>query len=652
MDSLLAFTANLPNFHFLRPLWLLLLVPAPILLWLLKRRTELAGAWQKVIDPKLQSAMLEQNNTAKKQTALWPFWAIAWLIAVIAVAGPSYKKMPQPVSKNQQALIILLDMSASMAAQDLAPSRATRAIQKITDIVRSRSDGITALVVYSGDAHTVTPLTDDRRTIETLLPALSPFIMPAPGSRPEKAVKLARELANNAGVKQADLLLITDGIETKDIERINNELRTGLKLSVITVGTKQGAPIPMPRGGFLRDSNNQIVLPSLNTDPIKELSKKLNVPWRQITLNDSDWQSLVSQPHELEQSSGLAKQEFDLWRDDGFWLILLIVPFALLLFRRGVLLCLPLVFWLAISTPQTAEASPWYSADQQGAQLFEQNPEAAAQTFANKAWQGSAYYRAGDYENATKAFKEASTGTSTAENLYNLGNALAQNGQYKEAIKAYDQALKKQPDFPAAVKNKRIVEDALKQQEQQNGDGESDSDDPSENNDEQSADNDKQDQGKSNDDSQSDDSQNQDSDSQDSQNQDAQNKDSKNQDSGNNDQKDDPYNPQKEEDKSDEATDPSAENSASEKDEDSAEDNDQADVEAKDEPANEEPTDENSAQAASANSDTGLSREEQEAMQKWLQRVPDNPGNLLQRKFLYQYRQTAPENTDSGEVQW
>lgn len=628
MDSLLAltsaFTTVLSDFHFLRPLWLLLLAPTPILLWLLKQRAQRTSAWQQVIDPSLHSVMLEQDNGIKKKSVLWPYWAIAWLIAVIALAGPASVKIPQPVSKNQQALIILLDMSASMAAQDVTPSRATRAIQKITDIVRTRKDGVTALIAYSGDAHTVTPLTDDTRTIETLLPALSPFIMPAPGSRPEKAVKLARQLANNAGVKQADILLITDGIETKDIERINNELRSGLKLSIISVGTQEGAPIPMPSGGFLRDGRGQIVIPGLDTGPIKQLSSKLNVPWRSLSLDDSDWQSLVSQPHELEQDSNLAKQEFDLWRDDGYWLILLILPFALLLFRRGVLLCVPFAFFLTLSlgSAQTAEASPWHTQDQKGAQLFNENPQLAAQEFSNEAWQGSAYYRAGDYENATKAFEQA---PDSAENLYNLGNALAQNGQYKEAIKAYEQALKKQADFPQAIKNKEIVKEALKQQEQQqqDGDGDSDSQDSSDNNPENS------------------DGQNQDSEGE-SPNNDSQENNSQDQGSNNSSEQDD-YDPQRK--------DREPQSNDAENNQDSDKNSDQADAQQNDESAAEE-NEQDSPATASELSNDGLSREEQEAMQKWLQRVPDNPGNLLQRKFLYQYRQAAPEDTDSGEVLW
>lgn len=621
----------LSDVHFLRPLWLLLLIPTPLLLWLLKRRVQQASAWQRIIDPRLHSVMLNQESQVKKQSSYWPLWAIAWLIAVVALAGPASVKIPQPISKNHQALIILLDMSASMASQDVAPSRATRALQKVTDIVRSRTDGVTGLVVYSGEAHTVTPLTDDTRTIETLLPALSPFIMPAPGSRPEKAVKLGRELANNAGVQQADLLLITDGIQEQDIERIQAELRTGLKLSVITVGTEQGAPIPLPSGGFLRDQSNQIVLAPLDLEPIKQLSSRLSAPWRELTVDDRDWLGLVSQPHDLEQHSDKAQQEFDLWRDDGFWLIFLLLPFTLLLFRRGVLLCLPLALWVA--APEPVEASPWLNANQQGMTLFETAPDMAANTFTDSAWKGSAFYRAGDYESAINAFE---TAPDTADNLYNLGNALAQTGEYQKAIDAYDKALKKKPDFPSAIKNKQIVEDAMKQQQQQQQDGEGDSDSDNQSN--------------PGDDSQESDSSSQEPSDDDSDN--ANSDSSQNQTGDNNDQQSDDYNPQKEDNHSESDNQDSEQpDNANNSEDEQPQDNEQASQQETQEDESSSEQEEN-ASALTESSEEGLTREEQEAMQRWLQSIPDNPGNLLQRKFLYQYRQSAPEEKNSGEVLW
>lgn len=597
----------LAEFHFLRPLWFGLLLPVPLLLWQLKRSQRAAGLWHKVIDAPLLNAMLNQESQQspkqKKHWPSWPIWLAAWLIAAVAIAGPSFKKMPQPVSQNQQALIILLDMSASMAANDIKPSRATRAVQKITDILRARPDGLTALIAYSGDAHTVTPLTTDTRTISSLLPALSPFMMPSSGSRPDKAIQLARTLAANSGIQQADLLLITDGLVEKDAQRMADELRSGLNLKIIALGSAQGAPIPLPNGGFLRDGKNQVVVPKLELATIEKISRELNVPWRELSLTDSDWQSLLSSAsqHNLQQEQG-TQPAFDLWRDDGYWLIFLLLPLVLLLFRRGVLLSLPMAFILTLlltTQAQPAQASPWLTDDQQAAKLYEQAPEQAAELFQHPAWKASAQYQAGQYEQAAKGFAAL---PQNAENSYNLGNALAQNGQLQEALEAYDKALAQQPDFPQAVHNRKIVEDLLKQQEEQ-----------------------QQDQNQ-----QQDQQQEQNSDSPDSeqQNSDEQNSEQQNSDQQNSDNQD------------------SEQQNAADSQEENNEDGEEQDLQQNEQQDLQQDSQQNSPEQSD------LSREEQEAMEKWLQQVPDNPGNLLQRKFLYQYRQRQQDNFEQGDALW
>lgn len=627
----------LTQLHFIRPQWLLLLLPAPLFLLLIRHQQRAAGIWQKVIDPALLPAMLKHNHQQQqnRQWPSWPLWLFAWIIAAVALAGPSYKKMPQPVAQNEQALIILLDMSASMAATDIKPSRATRAVQKITDILRARPDGLTALITYAGDAHTVTPLTTDTRTITSLVPAISPFIMPSAGSRPDKAIALARTLAANSGIKQADVLLITDGLLKKDTERMAKELRAGLNLKIIALGSSEGGPVPLPNGGFLRDGRDQIVVPKLDENIIAQVSQELAVPWRKLSLNDSDWQSLLSNAslHNLESSQSEHASQFDLWRDDGYWLIFLILPFALLLFRKGVLVAVTLMPWLLASSllinSNVAEASPWQTPDQQGAQLFEQAPEQAAQYFNNPAWKASAQYKAGDYESAAQGFQQL---PKTANNQYNLGNALAQSGKLEEALKAYDNALAQQPDFEQAAKNRALVEELLKQQQQQNDQSQ---DNQNQNKQDKSEQN-QQGQNQQNQDGQNQDDRNQQGQSQ--QNQNNQDQDKQNQDSPN--QQSDAQNEQADSEKDTDSN--QAKNSEAEE---------QQGQQASKATEDQNEQSEQQANAAQAQPE-GLSREEQEAMEKWLKQVPDNPGNLLQRKFLHQYRQRQQDDFEQGDAPW
>ncbi|PHS62962.1 MAG: hypothetical protein COB09_12025 [Thalassobium sp.] len=665
----------LSQFHFLRPLWLLAALPALLIFSLLLRRALSSGQWASVIDAHLLPYMLEQRPGNKRQQGLW--WVLAaWLLACIALAGPSWEKLPQPLQKNQDALVILLDMSASMGAQDLKPSRAVRAIQKVTDIVRSRADGLTALVVYAGDAHTVTPLTDDRDTIENLLPSLSPFIMPSPGSRPDKAIRLAQQLVTDAGIQRARLLLLTDGIIPKDIERIRTALdNQRFQLNILTIGTAEGAPVPMPGAGFLRDGSGTIVLPQLDLGPIRDLSQQLNIPWQPLSINDSDWHTLLpDQPQELDpQNPDNAFAKFDQWHDAGYWLIIALLPIALLLFRRGVLFSLLL---LPLCWPDNSYALEWkdlwQTPDQQGAELFEQDPAKAAEAFNDPNWRGSAAYRAGDYESAAKAFAE---GPQTAISQYNRGNALLQAGKPDEAIAAYDEALKLNPEMKEAAANRETAEKLKQQKEQQQQqDGQQQNGQQQNGQQQNGQQQNGQQQNGQQQNGQQQNGQQQNGQQQNGQQQNGQQQDGQQQNgqqqNAQDQSADDAFAQQQADKLAQQAKNkqqPNQDGAAAQPDDESSEEQSESAAQSageKQEHADDEQTPQATAQQnaqeqnASPAEQPGaveqplnsLSREEQAAMQQWLNRVPDNPGNLLQRKFLYQYRQQADQ--ESEDVLW
>ncbi|MDP2607465.1 MULTISPECIES: VWA domain-containing protein [unclassified Oceanobacter] len=663
------------SFHFLRPEWLWLLLPAALLLWQNHRRQLQSGQWQTLMDPQLLDYMVEQQPAQGRRPGL--IWlALGWLLATLAMAGPSWEKLPQPVYKNQHILVILLDMSYSMAAQDIKPSRAERALQKITDILNSRRDGQTALITYAGDAHTVTPVTNDSGTIANLLPALSPFIMPSPGSRPDRAIELAQQLVQDSGYQRADLLLITDGIQPRDVDRIQQVLdQRHFHLGVISLGSPQGAPIPLPSGGFLQDSNGSIVLPGLDTRPLDALQQQLGIPWHAISLLDDDWQAVTPaaatpdshtnpEAKHPDQNNSLnhsqSQPSFDRWLDEGFWLLLIILPLALAGFRRGVLSswCLVLLLPLGLlsSPPGYAETTTdssantgsrwqdwWSTPDQQGARLLDTDPAAAASKFEDPAWRGTAAYRAGDYQAAVDAFANDPSATGH----YNLGNALAQQGRYEDALAAYDNALQQQPDMEDARKNREIVAQALKQQQDQ------------------------QDQ-ESQDQQQDQDNQGQQQDQQDQQNQQGQNgqdQPSSDSSSKNADQSGEPSSePQQSSEQPSEQSPSDADNDgqsdqqpgqdqqpSQESSPEDADDQTSDDQTNKDQANNDTPANNQAPQRAlgdiPSDSLEHLSPEEQASLRQWLNRVPDQPGQLLQRKFLYQYSQQSKDQPPE-DVLW
>lgn len=628
------------QFHLIRPYWLLALIPAIILFVFLLKRRLASARWNGIIDTNLMPHVLDQMPSEQSRWPLW-FVLLAWLLACIALAGPTWQQLPQPVQKKDDALVIVLDMSLSMAAQDVSPDRATRARQKVIDILKQREEGLTAMVVYAGDAYTVTPLTDDADTIINLVPALSPFIMPAMGSRPDKALTLANKLVSDSGLNRANFLLITDGIQKKDIKRIKKSLgNKSASLSVLTIGTEEGAPIAMQGQGFKRDKNGDIVLPKLDIDLIKELSSELNIRWHQMSFDDQDWHyllqmgsSLTPSP-ELMQNSKAHERQFDLWADQGYWFIMLIIIIAAFSFRRGWMLSLVFIIGLQ---PEQSMASfwddLWQTKDQQGQKIFEQDPGSAADVFEDSNWKASSHYRAGDYEQAAEHFisDDDASLTEQASSHFNRGNALAHAGELEKSIAAYEQALEIDETFSDAKFNKQLVEELLKQQQEQQQEQEN----------QEQQDSDKQDSDEQQN-SEQENSEQQDSEQQDSQQQDS---DQQQQDSDNQSQQSD-----SQEDSQQESQEESQNNPAEENDSDKDESDKQKSEQAKEDNEGEE----NQAQKAQASqaeqAEDDLTREERQALKQWLNRIPDDPGGLLKRKFLYQYKQR--EHQDEGEVSW
>jgi len=581
-------TETLQQFHLMRPEWLWLLVPTALLALLLWRQHSRSGSWSDVIAPQLLPYLLGEQSGSKR-TNLLPAIVATWFIAVIAAAGPSWERIPQPIHQKQDALVLVLDLSYSMKAADLAPSRIDRARQKLLDLLEQRTEGQTGLIAFAGDAHIVTPLTDDNPTIANLLPALHPDMMPVPGSDPQSAVVLALELLQSAGIRRGQILLVTDGVSESMHNRIADLVgSTGASLAVLGVGTNIGAPIPLANGGFLKDSAGTIVIPQLDETSLNALAQRSGGRYESMTIADGDLQRLLSTTDMPGNNDTLAlDRTADAWDDKGYYLILLLLPVGLSLFRRGWLVCLLPLLFLGESQPAQAGIwdDLWLTRDQQGKRALEAgDTETASEVFANPAWAGTAAYQGGKYDHAVEQFS-VSEGTDAA---YNRGNALARAGKIDEAIEAYQESLEQAPDRKDAQDNLALLEQ-MKQQ-QQNQDRESQDDNSDDQNEQQ------QDQQQS-----SGESQPQDSDS---------------------DQQEDSSQPPE---------------SQSQQQDEQQQEPEQQQQDQQQEPSEQEQSSEQEQQAEPAQ----LSPEEQErdqAMEQWLRRVPDDPSGLLREKFRYESR--------------
>src|SRR5690606_38883192 len=131
--------ANLHQFHFLRSWWLCGFIVVIACAWLLQRRGRNPGPWSKIIAPELLPLLVQQGSEASVN--LRPWVLLAGMLAVIALAGPTWNKKAMPVHKQEQALVILFDLSPSMLATDIKPDRLTRARLKTIDLLKEYREG-------------------------------------------------------------------------------------------------------------------------------------------------------------------------------------------------------------------------------------------------------------------------------------------------------------------------------------------------------------------------------------------------------------------------------------------------------------------------------------------------------------------------------
>jgi Ca-activated chloride channel family protein len=587
----------LSELHFLRPEWLLALPVVVLVALLLARRRLGAGSWQKVVSPALAPHVLSASPNRQAEYRWW-LLGLGAVLAVLALAGPAWQRIEQPVFRSEQALVIALDLSRSMDAQDISPSRLLRARLKILDILERRKSGQTALVVYSANAFTVTPLTTDTDTIAALVNSLSTDIMPSQGSYPIAAINKGRDLLVNAGAAFGEILLITDGGSSPAAERVARELQaTGYTLSVLAVGTRDGAPIPQFNGGFVTDQSGQIAVPRLEDRSLRALALAGGGQFAVLSNDNRDLDRLLSGEVGRRQASGDALAT-DRWREEGPWLVLLLLPLAALAFRRG---WVAVALFVIVPIPEPAEAGTWtdlwLTKDQQAQRKLEQGaPGDAAELFESPEWRAVAQYRAEDYRASAAEFAERDD----ARSLYNLGNALARQGEFESALDAYEQALEMDPDDADAAYNRDLIRSMLEQQaEQEQEDGQQESDQQGEGEQSES-----------------------DAESQ---------QDSENAENGGEEQDGDPSERDEEMNAEDlEALQDELQRAAEEAEQNQG-----------------DPTEQLTAEELAALREQA---EQQQAMEQWLRRIPNDPGSLLRNKFRYQYQKTGKDQ--DGNNTW
>ncbi len=424
------------EFHFIRPLILLLLIIPVFFAWKQFKSLSRVSSWANVCDKNLLDFLLVRGSSTQRKIILW-LGMLGFILGIIAAAGPTWKKQEIPNMSPENPVMILLNLSTDMAEKDLTPSRLTRAKYEISDFLKMIPATQSGLIVYSDEPFLISPLTEDTRLLNNLLPRLDFNIMPSNGDRPDRAIDLAVEKFKNAGYAKGNIVIFSSDIG----ERLDFALKAAEKAKA---------------AGF---RVNVVTMQKGDSQRLKMLAQSGGGEYIRASSNDADIQTLANlinsqAAEQLKQSENMRLS----WLDYGYYLTLLPLLFCLYFFRRGIL-----VVSLMFVGIETAQAGFFTNADQDGLKAFQAGQyEQAAQKFKDNDWKASSYYRQGDYN---KAFELFSSSQDT-EALYNQGNALAKSGKLDEAIKKYEEVLKTSPNHEDAKFNLEYLKKQKQQQQQ------------------------------------------------------------------------------------------------------------------------------------------------------------------------------------------
>ena len=417
----------LQNFHFLRP-WVLLffIIPIGLLFKHLSLRSQ-NSSWENVCDKNLLNFLLVTNKALKK-ISVKKYIYIGLSAMILAAAGPAWKKVEIPTFEAENPTMFVLSLAKDMQLADVTPSRLERAKFMISDITENIPEGQFGLEVYSQEPYVVTPLTEDFNVIKSLLPQIVPSIVPDNGDRLDRAIELALERFKAAGYSSGNVIIFASDVGQ----------RLDLALEKIKEATQLNYIVSVADASY---SGNE---------KLQMLAEKGNGVY--LKIKDGSIQTLLEKLHQADDDKIKLSQNLrSNYLDYGYYLVFVTLLCMLPFFRRGLL-----VLFFCCCLSGQAHAGFLLNNNQEGLKFFnEERYEEALQKFKDSVWRGVSLYRLEKKEEALQEFSKHKGETA----LYNAGVVLTKLCKYDEALNAFEEVLKINPNNEDASYNKQVLED-------------------------------------------------------------------------------------------------------------------------------------------------------------------------------------------------
>lgn len=299
--------------HFLRPDWLLAIIPLAALGVLMLRQKSAGRAWQAACDAHLLPHLLDSQGQGPRHRAVLYLLGAA-LCMILALAGPSGTKLPVPVYEYLHPRVLLLDVSHDSLTADLKPDRLTRAKFKLHDLFQHQDQGQFGLIAYTEEPFVVSPITHDAQTIDALIDPITPDIMPIDGTNLARALQDAAHLIEQTGAGPGDILVLTGTVPSQAA------IKTAKKLAARHIYTS-----------ILPLTTVDIKNKNAGFEKFALAGRGLNIPFKNTTHDLDAWLNY----HAFERSLKAKDHEsMPMWRDDGRWLIIPALLLLLIAFRR------------------------------------------------------------------------------------------------------------------------------------------------------------------------------------------------------------------------------------------------------------------------------------------------------------------------------